>query len=276
MSARPFHKRYHSDALAGFMSLSLEERGAFQTLLDLIYDRQGPILDNERLLAGYMGVSIRKWRSLRADLLAKGKIFLTEDGMIHNSRAEKEIENDAKTSRKHAENGLKGGRKKSENAKKGNENSEGSLARLEQNPSLNHIPYSRDHIEEEPPTPLPDEKPEKVEEEVSPYAFCGKTVRLNRRDFDQWAEAFHAIPDLAAELTALDTWLQTASEPKRKGWFCTVSALLNRKHQELVASGGPARPGSNAQAGTTDFLDHLIAKRRQREEWEARKAGGAA
>lgn len=275
MSARPFHKRYHSDALAGFMSLTLEERGAFQTVLDLIYDRQGPILDNERLLAGYMGVSIRKWRSLRAILLEKGKIYLTEDGLLYNSRAEKEIENDAKTSRKHAENGSKGGRKKSEKSEKTNENSENEKAGLEQEASLYHIPYSRDHIEE-PPTPLDDTEPAKVEEEVSGHAFAGKTIRLNRRDFDQWAKAFHAIPDLAAELTALDTWLQTAAEPKRKGWFCTVSALLNRKHQELVASGGPARPGRPAQAGTTDFLDHLIAKRRQREEWEARKAGGAA
>lgn len=269
MSARPFHKRYHSDALAGFMSLTLEERGAFQTVLDLIYDRQGPILDNERLLAGYMGVSIRKWRSLRADLLAKGKIYLTDEGMIYNSRAEKEIENDAKTSRKHAENGSKGGRKRSENSEKPNGNNETGQAGLEQNPSLIHIPDTI--YQKEPPTPLPEDTPENVEEEASPYAFAGKTIRLNRRDFDQWAKAFHAIPDIAAELTALDTWLQTASDPKRKGWFCTVSALLNRKHQELVASGGPARPGRQAQAGTPDFLDHLIAKRRQREEWEARK-----
>ncbi|WP_395326915.1 HNH endonuclease [Novosphingobium sp. BL-8H] len=82
MSARPYHKRYHSDALAGCMALTLEERGAYQTLQDLMYDRQGPILDAERLLAGYMGVSIRKWRSLRETLLAKGKIFLTEDGRV--------------------------------------------------------------------------------------------------------------------------------------------------------------------------------------------------
>jgi len=65
MSANPWHKRYHSDALHGFMSLTLEERGAFQTILDLIYDRGSALIDNDRLLAGYMGVSLRKWNSLR-------------------------------------------------------------------------------------------------------------------------------------------------------------------------------------------------------------------
>lgn len=130
MSARPYHKRYHSDALAGFMSLDLEERGAFQTVLDLIYDRGGPIADNDRLLAGYMGCSVRKWRTLRESLLTKRKIYLTSDGEISNRRAEKEFENDAKTTRKHAENGSKGARVRIEHAKKPNENRESGQARL--------------------------------------------------------------------------------------------------------------------------------------------------
>jgi len=153
VSARPYHKRYHSDALAGFMSLSLEERGAYQTLLDMMYDRQGPILDNERLLAGYMQVSIRRWRALRETLIAKGKIFVTTGGDLFNSRVKKELENDAKTSRKLAENGSKGGRKKAENEKKGNENSEGDLAREKQKASLNQSPDTRDQNTPLPPKP---------------------------------------------------------------------------------------------------------------------------
>ena len=143
MSARPYHKRYHSDALAGFMALSLEERGAYQTLLDLIYDHQGPIADNERLLAGYMGCSVRKWRALRDQLIAKRKIHLNSDGLITNLRAEKELENDAKTTRKLAENGSSGGRKKSENAKLSNDNNERDQAPLEQNSSLYQKPEAR-------------------------------------------------------------------------------------------------------------------------------------
>lgn len=120
MSASHWHKRYHSDALTGFMSLTLEERGAYQTLLDMIYDRGGPIVDNDRLLAGYMGVSVRKWLSIKEHLVDKQKI-LVRDGVISNERAIFELENRAKTSRKLAENGMKGGRKKNEEKKLSNE-----------------------------------------------------------------------------------------------------------------------------------------------------------
>ncbi len=135
MSAQHWHKRYHSDALTGFMSLTLEERGAYQTILDMIYDRGGPIVNNDRLLAGYMGVSVRKWAALRDTLITKGKIVIDGEFII-NERAIFEIEKAAKTARKLAENGSKGGRNKSENAKKDNENKEDDLAPLEQNPSL--------------------------------------------------------------------------------------------------------------------------------------------
>lgn len=144
----PYHKRYHGDALTGFMSLTLEERGAYQTILDMIYDRGGPILDNERLLAGYMGCSVRKWRKLRDELIAKRKIRINQDGLLTNSRAEKEIENSAKTSRKLSECGSKGGYKRAENEKIGNENSESSQAPLKPRLSLAQaIPEARDQKE---------------------------------------------------------------------------------------------------------------------------------
>lgn len=130
MTALPYHKRYHSDALAGMMPLTLEERGAYNTLLDLIYDRGGPLIDNERLLAGYMNCSTRKWRQLRADLIAKGKIYINADGLIANTRARKEIESQSKTHRKLIESGAKGGRTRAENEKKTNEINESAQASL--------------------------------------------------------------------------------------------------------------------------------------------------
>ncbi|PSO12617.1 MULTISPECIES: DUF1376 domain-containing protein [unclassified Sphingobium] len=140
MSAQHWHKRYHSDALTGFMSLTLEERGAYQTILDLIYDRGGPIVDNDRLLAGYMGVSLRKWAALRDTLISKGKISI-EDGQITNARAIFELEKSSKTSRKLAENGSKGGCKSGEIRKKPNENSETDEARLK--PGSSHTRYQK-------------------------------------------------------------------------------------------------------------------------------------
>jgi uncharacterized protein YdaU (DUF1376 family) len=117
------------------LSLTLEERGAFQTILDMIYDRGGPIVDNGRLLAGYMGVSLRKWTALRDSLIEKRKIAL-EDGKITNDRAIFEIKKSLKTSRKHAENGSKGGRKSGEVRKNSNENSDRYDAGLQPRSSL--------------------------------------------------------------------------------------------------------------------------------------------
>jgi uncharacterized protein YdaU (DUF1376 family) len=131
VSALPYHKRYHGDALTGFMALTLEERGAYQTLLDMMYDRGGPLIDNERLLAGYMNCSIRKWRQLRESLLEKRKIRINRDGQITNGRAEKEIENQSKTHRKLIEAGAKGGRTRAEKEKNANENNESAQASLE-------------------------------------------------------------------------------------------------------------------------------------------------
>lgn len=131
MSVLPYHKRYHSDALAGFMPLTLEERGAYQTLLDMMYDRGGPLIDNERLLAGYMNCSTRKWRQIRDQLISKQKIYINSEGLIVNKRARKEIENASKTQRKLIEAGAKGGRTRAENEKLSNENSGTKQASLE-------------------------------------------------------------------------------------------------------------------------------------------------
>lgn len=239
MSARPWHKRYHSDALSGMMVLTLEERGAYQTILDLIYDRAGPLPDNDGLLARYMGVSIRKWKAIRQSLIGHGKIRV-EAGSLINDRAISEVENAAKTSRKHAENGAKGGRKKHENAKNGNDYNENEENWLAEKPS---IPEARS------------QKPEEVEDKPLPqgaedFAFVGRTIRLRQSDFDTWQRAFHAIPDLAAELVSLDAWFDGPGSAKRKDWFQVVAGSLAKKHQaylredrEPEEAGGPSFTG---------------------------------
>jgi len=128
------------------MELTLEERGAYTTFLDLMYDRGGPIIDNERLNAGYLGVSLRKYRAIRSALIEKGKIYLTDSGEISNRRFDKEHEKNLKTSRNQSENGKRGGYKKSENKKKSSKNNDSTLATAKPDCSL--IPEARNHIEE--------------------------------------------------------------------------------------------------------------------------------
>ena len=123
MSDRPWYKRYGADFVHGTLGLTLEQKGAYSLCLDLIYDRGGPIPDDARWLAGVCGVSVRKWNTLRDALIQAGKI-VASGGHLTNLRAEKEIENALKTSRKHAENGAKGGAKSSQNRDTPNENND--------------------------------------------------------------------------------------------------------------------------------------------------------
>lgn len=106
-------------------SLTLEERGAYNTCLDLVYEREGPIPDDARWLAGWMGCSVRKWTALRAALIIKGKIFeiiLNGTPSLMNERAVIELENQSERSRVLSENGAKGGRTRAENEAKDNKN----------------------------------------------------------------------------------------------------------------------------------------------------------
>lgn len=109
-----WHKHYHGRVLNSYADLSLELRGAAYTILDLIYDCGGPLALNESSIAGRLQCSIRKWRSIRAELIAAGKFYETEEGALFNSLCEQTLLD----RRKLAENGAKGGRTRVENAKK--------------------------------------------------------------------------------------------------------------------------------------------------------------
>lgn len=116
----PYHRRYQGDALQGYRKLTLEQRGAYTTILDLIYDEGGPIEFNERWLAGELNCSLRKVKALLEELLELRKIYITRDGKISNHRAEQEIGNALKISRTRAENGSKRKDNSGEKSKKPN------------------------------------------------------------------------------------------------------------------------------------------------------------
>jgi len=127
MSRFDWHPRHHRAALDGMRCLTLEEKGAYNTLLDLMYERGGPVPDDQRWLAGWMGCSLRKWTSLRAALIVKGKIVAedTPHGpVLSNPRAADELASQQFRSDFAAEIGAKGGRKRAENARRAKENSE--------------------------------------------------------------------------------------------------------------------------------------------------------
>lgn len=135
----PYHRRYQGDALQGYRKLTLEQRGAYTTILDLIYDEGGPIEFNERWLAGELNCSLRKAKALLDELLELRKIYVTRDGKISNHRAEQEIGNALKISRKRAENGSKRKDNSTENPKNPSKNND-TVKQLLNNCSVIPVP----------------------------------------------------------------------------------------------------------------------------------------
>lgn len=85
-----WYKRDPRAALAGMMELTLEERGAYNCILDLIYIHDGAIDDDDRLIAAWLKVEIRVWRRIKKVLLQREKIY-PHAGQLRNERADREV-----------------------------------------------------------------------------------------------------------------------------------------------------------------------------------------
>lgn len=87
-----WYKRNPDAALAGMAGLTLEQRGAYNFVLDLMYARAGrPVPDDDAWLARGAGSDIRVWRRVKADLIRHDKLK-SVDGFLFNSRVEIEVQ----------------------------------------------------------------------------------------------------------------------------------------------------------------------------------------
>ena len=90
MGVLRWYKRDPRAALSGMMELTLEERGAYNTILDLIYIHDGSIEDNPRLIAAWLNVDVRVWKRIRQRLLTLNKLY-PQGAMLRNEKADKEV-----------------------------------------------------------------------------------------------------------------------------------------------------------------------------------------
>lgn len=91
MTAMKWYKRDPDAALGGMMVLTLEERGAYNTILDLIYSHDNNLIDDDRFICGWLHCDIRVWKRIKNRLIELSKITL-EGGLVTNFRATSEID----------------------------------------------------------------------------------------------------------------------------------------------------------------------------------------
>lgn len=85
-----WYKRDPNAALQGMAILTLEECGAYNKILDLLYARDGHLPDQEREISRLLHCDLRVWRRVRRRLMDLGKLYI-HGGNLRNARADDEI-----------------------------------------------------------------------------------------------------------------------------------------------------------------------------------------
>jgi hypothetical protein len=83
-----FYKRDPDRALAGMAALSAEQRGAYNSLIDLLYSRDGVVRDDDQEVAHAVALDRRLWNRLKTELMAAGKVRVREGFLRANGVAE--------------------------------------------------------------------------------------------------------------------------------------------------------------------------------------------
>lgn len=93
MSGLPWYKRDPGAFIDGCANgnLTLEEVGAYALLIDEMYRRGGPLVDDPKHGCAYLRCDPRVWIRVRAALIRKGKIYATTGKFLSNPRVEQEL-----------------------------------------------------------------------------------------------------------------------------------------------------------------------------------------
>jgi len=77
-----FYARFPANALEGMSELTLEQVGAYNLLIDLLYARDGIVPDDDVAVAHMIYRDPRTWRVMKKQLMAAGKVRVTNEGLL--------------------------------------------------------------------------------------------------------------------------------------------------------------------------------------------------
>ncbi len=110
MSKAPAMPMYWDAYIADTTHLTIDEHGAYMLLLGAMWRRDGSIPNDDKDIARILGVTVAKWKKIKARLNG----FLTiDDDKISQEKLQKVWKKTQEKIAKNSENGAKGGRPKS-------------------------------------------------------------------------------------------------------------------------------------------------------------------
>lgn len=80
MKRENFYRRDPGAALAGMAGMSLEERGVYNTIIDLLYLTWRPVEDSASYIAGHCGCAVQKLNPILRKLIERGKLVRFQEG----------------------------------------------------------------------------------------------------------------------------------------------------------------------------------------------------
>ncbi len=222
MSGLSWFNFFPRDWFLDTRDLSNAAKGIYVDLFSAMYARGGPLPYDEQELCGLCGCkTVRSLRPLLQELIEKEKIHVI-DGVLVNNRTMEEI---AAVNKK-IEAGRKGGKAGSGGVQGEYEpNTAGTQAETD------GASVEKQGLDLNQPNPDPLKKDK--------YVFQGKIIRLTKRDFTDWENVYHGIPDLKATLAGIDDWCDRTWAPddsKRKEWWFAVRNMVNKRHQRVAAA----------------------------------------
>lgn len=111
VAGRPWYHAYPADFFTATQGWDLDMKGPYRLLIDLLNERDRPIPDDPKFIAGILGCSVQRWKKVRLYLLEQGKLIPTPDGQhLTNPRFEREHEEREEKRLASAEYGRQGGR----------------------------------------------------------------------------------------------------------------------------------------------------------------------
>ena len=106
----PWYRRFPKDVVNAGIGLPFDERLTLAILVDLVHMYDGRLPDDPGYIAGLLGCSVRRWKTIREALISRGKIA-ANGGFISISHVDLELET-SKFREKQAENCRRGNKDK--------------------------------------------------------------------------------------------------------------------------------------------------------------------
>lgn len=197
MKGENFYRRNPGNALAGMVGMTLEERGVYNTIIDLLYLTWRPLEDNRAYIAGHCGCAVQKLNPIIGRLIERGKLItFVEDGATYLSNRAFEAE---RTAFKGAAATRSGRAKVGEKSAGVSEKSAGV--------GENHPTCDDKVVKNEPVTPLEKRREEKTEKIPVPDGTGAEAPPAEDSD---WLE------------------IEAIEDPAKRGWAAAVFVLTRR------------------------------------------------